>query len=70
MMTVLLVYVVLLPVAGLFAGAAGGRLFARRGGPLNRGVAVFLATLIIGWSWLHAWHVLANSPAALAMSRH
>ena len=69
MMPVLLVYVVLLPVAGLFAGAAAGRLFARHGGPLNRGIAVFVATLIIGLSWLHAWHVLGNSPAVLATSR-
>lgn len=63
-----LLYVLLLPVLGLIAGAAAGKLFAREGDPLNRNVAVFVALLIIGLSWLHAWHVLGSAAAAHTVS--
>lgn len=63
-----LLYVVVFPAVGLIAGAAAGKLFAREGGPLNRNVAVFVALLLIGLSWLHAWHVLGSAAAAHAAS--
>ena len=59
-----LLYLLVRPLVGLIAGAAAGKLFAREGDPLNRNVAVFVALLIIGLSWLHAWHVLGSVAAA------
>ena len=55
-----LLYGLLLPLLGVLAGAFAGRLLARDGEALNRGVAMFVAILIIGASWLHAWHLLGS----------
>ncbi len=68
-MSTLLLYGVLLPLLGVFAGALAGKLLARDGEALNRGVAVFVAMLVIGGCWLHAWQVLGAAAAHPAATR-
>ncbi len=62
-MSTVLLYGLLLPLLGVFAGAVAGKLLARDGEPLNRGAAVFVAMLVIAGSWLHVWHVLGAAAA-------
>ena len=68
-MSTLLLSGLLLPLLGVFAGAFAGKLLARDGEPLNRGVAVFVALLVIGGCWLHAWQVLGAAAAPAAAAR-